>query len=182
MSGSITGNFLTGPFLRPDITFTTEYEFRDGKGQYHTLNISTSSAENISQIQHDERIACSWDLDLNRKQIQYIDPMNMCGAVPGLSCVTGFFRSFIGLIHAIVHLAKTALSSQKNQANINEAHLGAYNVVRGAVEMTPFLGNLLVGAFDYYRYQALKQQHLEAIQEQINIIPQFGMGPPLLFV
>ena len=169
MSLSITGNILTGPFLRPDITEPTDSQ--SVKNRRFTTNESKFSAR--AMIGGDVEIAVTQEpvnnvefkLTLSRLKI---NSLNICGIIPIVSTVTGTARTLIGLVHTIAHLAKAVFDQQHRDGHLNEAALGFYNFVRGLIEIIPVLGNIVVGIFDIYRLE--KQQGLYDVKKANELL------------
>jgi len=175
MSLSITGSFLTGPFLRPDITdpndlklVKTENITRDG------LTISENNEPDghvTLTIKKEPKPARQDTLTYSGLKLNWL---NICGIIPGVSTVTGIGRAFLGLVHTIVHLAKAVFDKQNRNEHLNEAALGFYNLARGITEAIPVLGNLVVGIFDIYRLN--KQQNAYDAKMKAQIMSQYGLS------
>lgn len=129
MNLSITKNLLTGPFLRKDIFISSDPHIE-------IIN------KNRIYVDHDLRYRFHWS--------------NYCGMIPLVSTVTGSIRALIGLIHTIVHLAKSIFDKKRRKDHLLEAALGAYSVIRGCVEAVPLLGNLAIIEFDVIRINSKK--------------------------
>ena len=122
MSFSITGDILTGSFLRPDIV---TFCYRKDENLVFNNKKSVAFGADISKL-------------------------NVAGYIPAVSTFTGLGRSLLGLVHTISHLV-IALFTQKKH-HLLEVDLGARNFGRGLVEMVPILGNLAMLANDVRRY------------------------------
>jgi len=153
MSLSVTGSLLTGPFLRPDITWDDlELSVHRGDPQ---LYISESTRLIDHSVKKVRELKSTFVGDRPYYFLVGSGPRihwsNKCGLIPGISTITGIGRTFVGLVHMIAHLAKAIFDQPKRDKHLNEARLGLYNVMRGLVEAIPVAGNLVVAVFDLYR-------------------------------
>jgi hypothetical protein len=74
--------------------------------------------------------------------------------IPVISTFSGPVKVVVGLIHSIAHLA-AAIFDRAHWANhIEEAKLGAKNIVRGAVATVPLIGNFMIIQYDISRQRA----------------------------
>lgn len=73
---------------------------------------------------------------------------NYIGYIPFVSTITGCCRALLGIIHTIAHLVLAIFDSQNRAFHMEQAALGGRNIVRGAIEMMPIVGNLALLIMD----------------------------------
>lgn len=160
MVSPFTGTFLSGPFLRLDVTdpslnpiIKTEpvtsrkmrtYEDANDVGEIKGYNVEiyVETVDAPTQFNFDSP-TLSW--------------FSLCDLIPLASIASGTPKAVLGLMHTIAHLAQAIFDKQNRYEHLKEAGLGFYNVVRGTIAVVPLFGNGIVAAFDVYRiYQARK--------------------------
>lgn len=149
MSISLTGTLLTGPFLRPDITLPKELP-QSKKNAGIKITVSPNGCYRIDRDPIDRK---------KGREVVRVHFFNLCGQIPLVSTVTGSARGFLGLVHAVMHLAVSIFDSRRRHNHLEEAALGGYNVARGAVEAIPVIGNGIVFISDYVRRCSLVKEY-----------------------
>jgi len=154
MGLSITGNFLTGPWVRSDIT---------RKEDFRKDNVTVATPSDLA------------DGDMRLTTVTHTfegtgpEPhwLNICGMIPGVSTITGVGRSLVGLVHMVAHLAKAIFDKPNRDEHLREAGLGFYNLVRGLVEAVPVAGNIVVIVFDVYRLNKEQKKFVEGTRTRV---------------
>lgn len=159
---SCTGNLLSGPFAfpRPDIiTHMTVVPVRDAAGH----PIPAASREDVANASAYHTLRSEW---------------NKFGYVPFVSSLSGPCRAFFGLVHMIVHLFAAIVTAcccasvtvapnarpfvRHRVTHLDEAELGYFNVLRGALETIPFIGNGILYYVDKSRMTECEIQAKQA--------------------
>lgn len=99
-----------------------------------------------------DELDCVTQRDLiNNGRVQ-IYCLNKAGYIPVVSTFTGLARLMVGLAHMIYHFVKAIFDDKKfRYAHVCEAFSGFGHLIRGAIEMVPGIGNVLVLFLDYMR-------------------------------
>jgi hypothetical protein len=145
MSLSITGNLLTGPFLRPDLTFPDD--FKVDSSVDIKIDGSTHAVKQVA-------------FTLSGCKTHW---SNLCGYIPGIGTLTGFGRAFLGLVHLIVHLIKAFFDQMNRAGHLAEAALGFYSLIRGLIEMIPGVGTLILAPIDIYRVNKAEREYFKKL-------------------
>lgn len=172
---SSAGRFLTGPFLRPDITDPNNLKLvktEDITREHLTVSKKNDPDGNAILVINKEPHPAK-RLTHTYKGLK-LHWSNVCGVIPGVSTVTGIGRAILGLVHAIIHLVKAIFDKLNRKEHLIEAALGFYNLGRGVVEAFPLLGNIIVGIFDIYRLN--KQQNAYDAKLESQIMQQYGLS------
>ncbi len=74
--------------------------------------------------------------------------LNYPGYVPALSSITGLFRMVLGVVEMVVGAIFSTLCCQSYE--VARIMNGCLNVIRGAVETVPILGNVALLAYDFF--------------------------------
>lgn len=141
MGFSITGNLLHGSMQRPD-----------------TVTFIFSETKNIGFASTKELVGST-----NCK-------LNQLGYIPVVSIITGLGRLLLAIIHTIVHLV-CAIFSKNREHHLQEASLGAKNIVRGLVEVIPIIGNITMFVVDLLRinkFEKMAKEHIERNKAAYN--------------
>ena len=164
MSLSFTGNLLTGPFLRPDITFHNDLQHMETKKGLKGKKIAVNMAPDGQSI-----IVSNKPREVTEIKYSFKGPQvhwsNFWGIIPVVGTFVGLGRLSIGVVHTIVHLSKSIFDEKNRQAHLKEAALGAYSIVRGAIEVVPLLPIFTFGLIDIYRlnkYQKIQDEQIIA--------------------
>lgn len=162
---SITGNILTGPFLRPDITEPTHQKVLKSEPTHQT-SLEVYEPDGECCIEVTSKSVPAQKITISGLKLNWL---NKCGMIPGVSTVTGLGRSFLGLLHTIVHLAKAIFDTKNRREHLSEAALGFYNLGRGIVEAIPVLGNSLVIIFDLCRLEKQEKAYAARMRDLSSI-------------
>ncbi len=76
---------------------------------------------------------------------------NVTGYIPALSSVTGILRMLMGAVEAVAG-AIFSLISCFEASNVWFAIGGVQDIVRGAIETIPLVGNLATGVYDLFLF------------------------------
>nr|MBA2729050.1 hypothetical protein [Parachlamydiaceae bacterium] len=88
--------------------------------------------------------------------------LNLLGYIPAVSTISGLARALLGVVHTIVHLACSIFSDHREH-HLQEALLGAKNIVRGLVEAVPIIGNITMFVVDILRVNKYEKMAKEQI-------------------
>lgn len=89
--------------------------------------------------------------------------LNTLGYIPVVSTITGSGRAVIAVVHTVVHLVCSIFSKNRNY-HLKEAKLGAKHIIRGVIEATPVIGNIIVIMLDRVRINKFEKM----AEKQIN--------------
>ena len=96
--------------------------------------------------------------------------LNSLGYKPVISTFSGTFRSFLGLIHSIVHLVAALFDHESTEYYINQVGIGILNILRGLVEAIPVFGNLAMLTIDTCKIKkSLKNEFITNFPENENM-------------
>lgn len=168
MSLSVTGNLLTSPFgIRPDITEPKEgFTVKKSVSQAPGVAVITQQDQGDGTVVFNGTPATKKNLSIKYQSLK-IDNLNISGWVPGLSSITGGFRSIVGLAHFIIHLVKSFFDEKNKAEHLKEAQVGFYNFIRGLVEFIPIAGNLVVIIYDLYRLNHQNKERDNIVYPQV---------------
>lgn len=96
--------------------------------------------------------------DGKRCMYSTVSRANSMGYIPFVSMATGGRRAFENLINMTANIAKTVFLQQSLSTTVNSLGNNVTQIVRGAVEMVPIIGNLTMYQIDQMRIKSIENQ------------------------
>ncbi len=93
-----------------------------------------------------------------RQLYSTVTSVNQLGYIPGISTITGSARIAVNLLKIVGNLALTILLQQNPITTTKNIGTSMIKIVRGAIEMVPFAGNLLCLTIDQIRIKFIERK------------------------
>lgn len=114
-----------------------------------------------------------------------INILNVTGFIPGISTVSGTYRTLVGLAYLVKSLACCIFDAANRNQHLEGMKIGAANTGRGLLELIPFIGNCFTLNIDASRmmhrwadhghpYGDAKTIPIIAIVDYLACIPVIG--------
>lgn len=78
-------------------------------------------------------------------------PLNIMGFIPGVSTLSGTYRTLVGLAYLIKCVACNIFDKANRTQHQEGIKIAAANIRRGLLEIIPIVGNIIVGISDASR-------------------------------
>lgn len=101
--------------------------------------------------------------------------LNLLGYIPGVSTVTGAYRTLVALVFLVKSAACAIFDTANRVQHLEGIKIAAANIGRGLLEMIPVIGNLFVINIDVSRMMHRWADYSERPYGDSNSIPIFGV-------